>query len=609
MQRPPLLLNNTCFPWLGCACSYLIASLLISCANQVPPTGGPKDEAPPKVERTEPAHETLFFNDDKVTIYFDEFIRPATYGKEIFISPLPPSRPKVVLLNKKVKIKFNEPLRENTTYVITITEVRDQNENNTMTESYSLAFSTGAVLDSMKMDGVVYDKVIGQPVEGLTVMLFDADSVQEHDFFKKRPAYISKTTKNGSFSFQNLRNTDFKVYGVTDVDRSNTYSQPTEVIALSQDPRVSFIDSTSSARDTLYAFLPDGESPVVLGYNWINDSVIISKFSEGILPERLFLTMADTLGENPRGISQFSYLGGKEHELILLATRADSLYSSINFVAVSDSLGNTRDSLMRIVPERTRKLEDVLVRKPTYLEEEGQFELFFPGILSAADTASIFLSDTFRTPIDTTGLDSLQVDSALATKPFVPGIALEVDAFRVRILPRQDPEPKVPYLLNIRGELLGTPDTTYQFSLQWPDPKAFGTLEGVLKLPDEYQGPVVVEFGPAKGPPVRVVYDTIYQFSRLKENKYKVRVIFDADSNRVWTPGSLVPYRLPERVYLHPGEVAIRANWEFEDYEIEVDLNKVQAPTDSIVGAAPGAPGAGPSGSGQSPKGNNRNED
>ncbi|RMG23622.1 MAG: hypothetical protein D6730_14140 [Bacteroidetes bacterium] len=561
-----------------------------SCANQVPPTGGPRDEDPPEVVSTQPAHESLNFSGREVTVIFNEFVRPATYGKEIFISPLPLTRPKIIMVNKKLRIKFNEALRPNTTYVITLTGVKDQNESNEMEESFSLAFSTGDVLDSMRVQGKVYDKVIGQPLEDITVMLFDADSVPGNDFFKIRPAYISKTNASGEFSFQNLRNTAFKIYGVKDVDQSNTYSQPTELIAISRDPGVYFDDSTSMATDTLYAFLPDDAPPVVLGYNWINDSVLIGRFNEGILPERLFLTISDTLGEASRGISAFTYLGGNDNELVVLSPRKQASFSDLSFVSVSDSLGNATDSVMRLIPQRTKELEDILIKKPAYREETGLFEFFFPGILSDADTARVFLSDTFSSPPDTTGLDSLSIDSLLAERPFVPGISLKVEHFKVSIIPRKPPQPEVPYYLNLAGSLFGTPDTTYRYQLQWPDPEDFGTLQGVLRMPPDYRGAVVLMLGKEKGPAERMVYDTTYHFRRLKAGKYRVRVILDTDSNRAWTPGALEPYRLPEKIYLHPGEISIRANWEFEDFEIVVDLEqaKMAATTEEAEEETPG---------------------
>lgn len=566
----------------------IIAALFTNCANQVPPTGGPRDEEPPQVVETVPAHETLLFDGQDVTFVFDEFIRPATYGKEIFISPLPETRPKIVLLNKKLKIKFNEKLRDSTTYVITLTEIKDQNEGNEFEESFSLAFSTGNILDSMKVEGQVYGKYLGEPVEDITVMLFEADSVVDHDFFKLRPSYISKTNERGEFAFQNLRNTRFKIYGISDIDQSNTYSQPTELLAISDDPNVVFDDSTATATDTLYSFLADDTPPVILGYNWINDTTIIARFNEGILPEGLLMTMADTLGGNPQGISVYTYLGGKENELLLSAPRHIDEYSDLNFINVRDSLGNARDSLMRIIPIRTRDLDNEYIRKPIYRAITDQFEMILPGIIQASDSVNIFLSDTFRAALDTALLDSAQIDSALKARPEVPRISLENDNFTITIIPQKRPKPEVPFYLNIRGERLGTPDTTYSYLIKWPDPEDFGMLEGVLKMPKDYKGAIVMHMGKENAEPIRTIYDTTYNFIRLKADTYKVQVILDKDSNRVWTPGSLNPYRLPEQIYKHPGEISVRANWEFEDYEIEVDLTIPEAPPEEEENAASG---------------------
>lgn len=565
---------------------FLFALMGLSCANQVSPTGGPKDEDPPEIERTIPENQSLFFSDREVIIYFSEFVRPATYGQEIFISPLPETRPKVVLLNKKLRIKFNEDLRPNTTYVISLTDIKDQNESNPLAETFILAFSTGAVLDSMAIEGKVYEKEVGTPAKEMLVMLFEEDSIQGNDFFKKRPSYISKVGEDGSFTFRNLRNTTYEIYATEDADRSNTYSQPNERIAIAKDSLVTWPDSNTLIYDTLYAFLPDGGPPRIQKYNWVNDSVLIFEMNEGLISDSLIMLSYDTLGNDPMPVEEFTYIGGSTNELMVWSPRPRSQYSDLKLFEVTDSLGNSMDSLMRIVPNRQRELPNILVKQPEFDFLKEKFSFTSSILFSNADSGSFVLSDTFNNMPDTTGWTSIQQDSFQALKPKVPELEFEFNQFEVNLIPSFYPKSE-PFDFELAGSLFGNPDTTYTFTLKWPDKEDYGILDGRIEMPEGYTDPFVFHLLNGKEI-IRTVFDTTYAFRYLPAKSLGVKVILDTDGNQVWSPGSLTPYKLPEKVIVHPEEISIRANWEFEDYEIIVKLPNLTANTtaDSLANQA-----------------------
>src|SRR5690349_8447478 len=96
--------------------------LLYSCANQVAPTGGPKDTAPPKVLKCFPENRSINFSTDKVSISFDEFIQLKNPESEIFISPALDKKPEIKAHGKMLSINFKSKLRANTTYTINFGE-------------------------------------------------------------------------------------------------------------------------------------------------------------------------------------------------------------------------------------------------------------------------------------------------------------------------------------------------------------------------------------------------------------------------------------------------------------------------------------------------------
>lgn len=690
--------------------------LAAGCANEVNPMGGPRDQTGPVMVKTVPENKSLYYQGTVVTFYFDEFIKPATYGKEVFISPLPATKPKITLNNKKLKVKFNEDLRPNTTYVITLNEIKDHFEGNSMKESYTFAFSTGGVLDSLEIRGRVLKPQLGQGQGEMTLMLFDADSVPGNDFYKKQPAYITKTSETGTFSFPFLRNSPFKIYGVIDKDQNNRYSQLTEVIAISDRPIVEFdsliqaadslrkltamtdssgwdsmtvdsfrvnvpgidslavdslapalpdtlkaqpvvadtIHSDSLAVDSLkkepeaifafrvlYSFLPDDQPPTLQGYNWVNPNTVIAKFSEGILPDSLHLTVSDTLGNDLQPVSDYTFVPTKDMELLIHSPRIRDSLSSMFFQNLNDSLNNWVDTLLEVTPKRGRELKQALFVPPAYDFVQKQFRFVTSVLVGAADSVNIFVTDTARvkTPAlvkaaqsvpvvpDSLGADTTQVvpdvlpaatDSLIAKSLpgrdslFVPRrlpVRLERKAFRVGILPLETPKPKKTYLLNIKGELMYPldsvlRDSVYTWPLIWPDKADYGTLSGSIRIDTaEYQGPIIAELINDKDAAIRTFFDTTFQFTMLPPGKYRFRITLDTDGNRSWTPGSLKPYRLPEKIYLHGASVDIRANWDFEEHLVEVQLKNAgefAAPAEdkeTAGGAAPGVPGK----AGQSP--------
>ena len=47
---------------------------LNSCAKRGTPDGGPKDENPPEIVREVPNNNSIYFDDDKIRIFFDDYI-------------------------------------------------------------------------------------------------------------------------------------------------------------------------------------------------------------------------------------------------------------------------------------------------------------------------------------------------------------------------------------------------------------------------------------------------------------------------------------------------------------------------------------------------------
>ena len=155
----------------------LLSAVLVSCAKRGSPSGGDKDETPPKFVKANPEPFTTNFNEDEIRIFFNEYVKLKNSQQQIVISPPIDPAPYITPLgspNKVVKINFNDSvLKPNTTYTVNFgRSIEDNNEGNPL-EFFKYIFSTGAYIDSLKLEGSVKDAFKRVPEQFITVALYE----------------------------------------------------------------------------------------------------------------------------------------------------------------------------------------------------------------------------------------------------------------------------------------------------------------------------------------------------------------------------------------------------------------------------------------------------
>ncbi len=191
--------------------------LLVKCANQTPPMGGPKDEDPPMLLKSTPEHGQLNFISQRIELEFNELIKLNQPKEQLLITPSIQGEYKVEARKTKVFIELEDPLDENTTYTFTFRDaVQDLTESNPAVD-LRLAFSTGDYLDSMEISGRVFEALTDKIPEDITVMLYSkGDTV---DILTGKPRYITKAKESGVFKFENLPHGEFKLYAIKDKNK------------------------------------------------------------------------------------------------------------------------------------------------------------------------------------------------------------------------------------------------------------------------------------------------------------------------------------------------------------------------------------------------------
>ena len=168
----------------------------------------------------------------QLKIEFNEYVTVKD-PKSLYLSPPLEKAAKFKLKGKSVIVYFESDLDSNKTYTLDLTNAIGDNNEGNMFPGFTLVFSTGDVIDTMMVTGLVQDCNSLKPLKGATVMLYKdhADSA----VFLKRPDAAVKTDEWGFFVLRNIQDTVYRMYALIDENNNNKYDPETEKIA--------FIDS------------------------------------------------------------------------------------------------------------------------------------------------------------------------------------------------------------------------------------------------------------------------------------------------------------------------------------------------------------------------------
>lgn len=211
----------------------LLALLLTAaCASIGNPDGGRFDETPPRVVGSSPADGAVNVSKRKVQILFDEYIKLEKASEKVVISPPQIEPANVRADGKRVKVDFYDSLRANTTYTIDFSDaIEDNNEGNPMGQ-YTFSFSTGDVIDTMQVSGRVLNAADLEPIKGIMVGLYPADSTWNDTLFRTRPFLrVSRTNGEGCFTIKGVKDGAYRVRALEDKDGDFVFSQKNERVA------------------------------------------------------------------------------------------------------------------------------------------------------------------------------------------------------------------------------------------------------------------------------------------------------------------------------------------------------------------------------------------
>ena len=224
--------------WVRYIVVFAVAILMIRCANVVTPSGGPKDEKAPIVLVASPENHSTDFKGKSIHLTFDEFVTLNNPSNTVLISPPMNKKPTYRTSGKTLIIRFEEPLKPNTTYSIHFGDaIKDLHEGNVF-KGYTYNFSTGISIDSLSLKGKVISASTLSPLEDIIVGLYslDNDTISNDSLpYKIKPNYITTTDKKGQFEFSGLADNDYLIFALKDNNANLIYDLPNEEIAFYSD--------------------------------------------------------------------------------------------------------------------------------------------------------------------------------------------------------------------------------------------------------------------------------------------------------------------------------------------------------------------------------------
>ena len=564
--------------------------VIYSCANIGSPNGGPYDEGPPKFVSSTPVPNQVNYKGKKIEILFDELIQIDKPSENVIITPPQMELPIIRSAGKKAVIELKDTLKENTTYTIDFTNsIADNNEKNVF-ENFSFAFSTGDVIDTLEVSGVLLNAENLEPMPGITIGLHS--NLEDSAFVKLPFDRTSRTNDKGQFTIRNIAPGTYHIFALNDVNRDYKFDQPGEDIAFLDSVIVPTFELTSR-QDTAWKDSLTIDTIRTVGYTrFMPDNIELRLFKEKferqymVKPERpdekyftlRFNSKLDTvpvpvpINFTPQD-SAWYFVQQTEGGLAVNYWLADSTVWKQDTLQVQVSYPKS-DSLNILRPQ-TDTVQVVMRRRPAEKKKKKKDEpepIDFLGMqVNASGSMNLFdtISVTFSEPVLDINEDMFFLDQKVDTVwnavdfEFFPDTTNSLNFFIKR---------PWKYGEEYRIEV----DSAAITSLygKWNN---FFTSEFKIKKEDEYghfylnivgvDTTAFVELLSSGDAPVRKakVKDGGVLFMDLKPDKYYARIIIDTNDNGVWDTGNYAEKRQPEKVYYSPKMYEIMQNWQVEE--------------------------------------------
>lgn len=584
----------------------LAAFLLGSCARMGQPDGGWYDETPPRILGAAPADKGTNVKNQKISIFFDEFIQIENATEKVVVSPPQLETPEIVASGKRIRIELLDSLKPNTTYTIDFSDaITDNNEDNPL-GNYTYSFSTGDAIDTLEVSGKVLQAKDLEPVKGILVGLYN--DLSDTAFTTKPMLRVSRTDGSGRFVIKGVAPGTYRVYALQDADGNYLFNQKSEMLAFSQEKIVPSF-KPDVRQDTTWIDSLRIKSIDRVGYtHFLPDDIVLRAFNE-VMTDRYFLKAER---REPESFTLFYSYGGEMPQVRGLNFQSDDAFiiestekqDTITYwlkdtalvnqdtlrveltYHMTDSLGklveqiDTLDILSRISHEKRQKdLErerEEWQKKQDRAKKRGEpyDSIMPPKALAIGVKAPSELDPdknipfTFNTPLASVDTAAIHLYSKHDTLWY--NAPLEFNHVRGREYElRGEWRPDIEYSLEIDSaafvDIYGKVSPPFKQGFKVKSFDEYGTL--LLNIPTMTDTTIVVQLLDAGDKIIKEVTTNqgVAEFYYVSPSTYYVRMYIDSNRNGEWDTGLYSANRQPETVCYFPKEIEIRAKWDFTE--------------------------------------------
>ncbi|MFV1885102.1 MAG: Ig-like domain-containing protein [Balneola sp.] len=520
------------------------ATVFLSCATPIAPTGGPADKTGPKILETTPASGTTSFEGRKFEFQFSEFVNRSSIRNNITIEPDLGLEYTTKWKKKKLVIEFEDRLPDSTTIILTLGADITDTKRNKIGSPITLAVSTGDEIDEGTVSGRIRRADTGEAAEGVKVLLYRSPI----DLTAKA-TYQAQTDTGGVFNFSYLREGRYQALYVDDRNRNKTWDQGSETAQPFSREIIEIEKAGTDTLDVLYIVQQDTLAPKLQGVGLFSSNRLRLRFNEDIIvSENASISILDSL-KSPYSEAYPLYVSQKD-PFVLFAQSELSLNQDGNFslrsTGITDRSGNEAI---------TSEIE---------FEGSAQEDTTFQRIIEHTTKNGLFPDRSVQVVYAAPISDQMLTDSIIVVEGEVsfddwPSIRIDRNILFI------DPQ-EATWIEGVDYQFLIWNPVTQRRQLLEPeiwDATELGELSisvvGADSL-DRYSFSLINKN-------IGFSFDSVFfesiEIPSLAPVDYQLIVFKDENGNNRWDSGSIIPFKAPEPYYIQR-RVNIRSSFTSE---------------------------------------------
>lgn len=586
---------------------------MYSCANIGNPSGGPIDKTPPIFMRSNPTPNAVNVKDRKIEIFFDEIVTLKDPSTKIIVSPAQTEMPRMSALGRKVTVELVDSLLPNTTYTIDFSNsIQDNNEGNAI-DNFAFAFSTGSVIDSMRVSGYVLDSRTLEPMQSVVVGL--QSNLADSAFHKEKLQRVALTNDRGQFTIRNVSPGSYHIFALKDLDRDYKFGNPTEDIAFLDSIIVPSIGSREAA-DTVYNDLNEIDTIMrATRPAYFPNDILLSMFNEDrksqylannlrVDSTRISLTFAaasDTLpslsivGRNDVPDQWYTLERSQTNDTLTYWIRPPHLVSADTLMVATTYLRtDTASNLswgtdtLKFTFQR-QKAKKKKKNEETDSLEQIRFMELHPLANGTQEVYAPLLLQT-GTPIERYSREAFHLQRKLQNDTTFYPAEIKSIALRDSTLSRRDLmlkvdwEPGAAYKLVVDSlamtDIYGLQTKPLKVDFNVRKMEEYGNI--VFNIPAVRDSAIVELLDGTEKIVLRApVKSHRAELLNLLPGKYYARLFIDRNGNGKYDTGNYDMHLQPEETVYYPGAINLKKNWDVEQtwdiYATPIDKQKPEA--------------------------------